>query len=183
MHSISYPYYYENLNNIYFHKMTAKTVCGYLIILISSFILYSIKPPAHILNALLPVLMLIFPIIVGHRVKIRFALKDILFGLLVSVIVLLPYYIAFGGNMKTLSFSYIIFQFLVVSLPEEFFFRGFLQDSIGKDLRAILYVSMLFSIAHLPRAFLLNDWISLLSFFPSIVMGWMYVRTNNILPG
>jgi membrane protease YdiL (CAAX protease family) len=163
--------------------MNARTISGYLTILISSLILYSIKPANDIFYGLLPVLMLIFPIIVGHKVKLRFSIKDFSLGLLVSVIILLPYYIAFGGNIKTISFSYITFQLLIVSLPEEFFFRGFLQDSTGKDFKAILFVSLLFSIAHLPRALFLNEWISLLSFFPSIVMGWLYAKTNNILPG
>jgi uncharacterized protein len=76
-----------------------------------------------------------------------------------------------------------IFQLLAVSLPEEFFFRGFLQDSLSKNPKAILFVSLLFSLAHLPKAIFISDWMSLLSFFPSIVMGWLYYRTNNVLPG
>jgi membrane protease YdiL (CAAX protease family) len=44
-------------------------------------------------------------------------------------------------------------------------------------------VSLLFSLAHLPKAVFYNEWMSLLSFFPSLVMGWLYLKTNNILPG
>ena len=163
--------------------MNIKTVIGYLLILISSFLLYSIKPPSNIFYISLPILMLTFPIIIGHRVRLRFSIKDLLLGLIVSVIILLPYYLIFGGDFKTISAYYIIFQLLIVSLPEEFFFRGFLQDSIGREFKTVLLVSLLFSIAHLPRAFFFDDWISLLSFFPSIVMGWLYMKTNNILPG
>lgn len=163
--------------------MNMKTISGYVALLILSFVLYSTKPSHNIYYSTLPVLMLIYPIIVGHRVKLRFSIKDILLGLIVSVIVLLPYHLVAGGDIRKISADIVIFQFLNVALPEEFFFRGFLQDSTGKNFRAVLFVSVLFSVAHLPRALLLNDWISLLSIFPSVVMGWLYMKTNNILPG
>jgi membrane protease YdiL (CAAX protease family) len=163
--------------------MNIKTTSGYLAILTLSLLLHLIKPANNIYYSLLPILMLLFPIIVGHRVKLRFSVKDISLGLVVSIIILLPYYFAFGGNIKTISAYYIIFQLLSVSIPEEFFFRGFLQDSTGRNFKAVLFVSLLFSLAHLPKAFFLGEWISLLSFFPSLIMGWLYMKTNNILPG
>ena len=163
--------------------MNIKTISGYLSILILSFLLYSIKPTNNIFYSSLPILMVMFPIIVGYRVKIRFSIKDFSLGLIVSLIILLPYYLVFGGNLKTTTAYYIIFQLLSVSLPEEFFFRGFLQDSIGRNFRAVLIVSLLFSIGHLPKAIFLGEWISLLSFFPSLIMGWLYMKTTNILPG
>jgi membrane protease YdiL (CAAX protease family) len=163
--------------------MNVKTISGYLAILILSFLLYRIKPANNIYYSSLPILMLIYPIIARHRVRLRFSMRDVLLGLIVSVIVLLPYYLIAGSNIKAVSASLIIFQLLIVALPEEFFFRGFLQESTGKTFRAVLLVSVLFSLAHLPRALLLNDWVSLLSIFPSVVMGLLYMKTNNILPG
>jgi membrane protease YdiL (CAAX protease family) len=47
----------------------------------------------------------------------------------------------------------------------------------------VLLVSLLFAVAHVPKALFLGDWMSLLTFFPSLVMGWLYMKTNNILPG
>ena len=164
-------------------KMNKKTISGYFIILTLSFLLHLVKPLNNIYYSSLPILMLLFPIIVGHRVKLRFSIKDISLGLVLSIIILLPYYLAFGGNIKTISAYYVIFQLLSISVPEEFFFRGFLQDSIGRSLKAVFLVSLLFSFAHLPKAIFLGEWISLLSFFPSLVMGWLYMKTNNILPG
>ncbi len=163
--------------------MNIKTISGYFSVLILSFFLYLMKPATNIFYSSLPILMLIFPMIVGYKVKLKFSIKDLLLGIIMSVVILLPYYIVFRGNIKTISAYYVIFQLLSVSLPEEFFFRGFLQDSMGKGFRAILLVSLLFSIAHLPKAVFLGEWISLLSFFPSIVMGWLYMKTKNILPG
>jgi membrane protease YdiL (CAAX protease family) len=163
--------------------MRAKAVIGYVALLVLSLLLHAAKPSNAIYYSLLPALMLAFPIIVGHRVKLRFSVKDFILGLLVSLIILTPYYVIFGENMKTITVYAFLFQLLSISFPEEFFFRGFLQDSIGRNFRAVLLVSLLFTVAHLPKALLLGDWMSLLTFFPSLVMGWLYMKTNNILPG
>jgi len=163
--------------------MRGKAVIGYLALVVLSFLLHAAKPANTLYYSLLPVLMLAFPIMVGHRVKLRFSIKDFLLGLIVSLTIVAPYYIIFGGNMTTITVYAVLFQLLGVSLPEEFFFRGFLQDSIGRDFRTVLLVSLLFTVAHVPKALLLGDWMSLLTFFPSLVMGWLYMKTNNILPG
>ena len=169
--------------------MNIKTISGYLAVLILSVMLYSIRAINNIFYTSLPILMLMFPIIVGHSVKLRFSIKDFFLGLTVSVVILLPYYFVFSPSPSPPPLEGggwgrgIIFQLLLVSLPEEFFFRGFLQDSIGRNFRAVLIVSLLFSIAHLPKAVFLGEWVSLFSFFPSLIMGWLYMKTNNILPG
>ncbi len=163
--------------------MNMKAIVGYLAVLTLSFLLYSIKPSNIIFYNSLPALMLIFPLVAGYKVKIRFPIKDILMGLIVSIVVIFPYYLVFGSTLKSITAYAFIFQLLSVALPEEFFFRGFLQDSIGRNLRVVLLVSLMFSLAHLPKAIFLGDWTSLLSFFPSVIMGWLYMKTNNIVPG
>jgi len=163
--------------------MNIKSLTGYLTVLILSFLLHSLKPANSIYYSLLPLLMLIFPIVVGHRVNFRFSVRDSILGLIVSVVILLPYHFISDGNLRTITVYSLIFQLLSVALPEEFFFRGFLQDSTGKSFKAVLLVSLLFSLAHLPKAVFNHEWMSLLSFFPSLVMGWLYLKTNNILPG
>jgi membrane protease YdiL (CAAX protease family) len=163
--------------------MNIKSLTGYLTVLILSFLLHSMKPANSIYYNLLPLLMLIFPIVVRHRINIRFSVRDLVFGLLISVVILLPYHFISSGNLRTITVYSVIFQLLGVALPEEFFFRGFLQDSAGKSFKAVILVSLLFSLAHLPKAVFYHEWMSLLSFFPSLVMGWLYLKTNNILPG
>jgi len=163
--------------------MRAKAVIGYVALLILSLLLHAAKPANALYYSLLPALMLIFPIIVGHRVKLRLSIKDFMLGIVVSFVILAPFYVIFGENMKTITVHVFLFQLLSVSFPEEFFFRGFLQDTIGRNFRAVLLVSLLFAVAHVPKALLLGDWMSLLTFFPSLVMGWLYMKTNNILPG
>jgi uncharacterized protein len=163
--------------------MNMKAISGYISLLILSSFLHAMKPSSHILYSSLPLLMLIFPIAAGYRVRMNFSIKDISFGVIVSAVVLVPYYFLFGGHGKPMTVYIILFQMLSVAFPEEFFFRGFLQDSMGKNFRAISFVSLLFSLAHLPRAIFSNEWIPLLSFFPSLIMGWLYMKTKNILPG
>jgi membrane protease YdiL (CAAX protease family) len=163
--------------------MNIKSVSGYILLLIISFIVYSLRP-AHISYfSILPLFMVLYPVFVGHRIKFAFSINALLLGLLVSVFILFPYYLIFGGEAEKISAYAILFQLMGVALPEEFFFRGFLQDSIGKTLKAVLIVSILFSLAHLPKAIFNQEWMSLLSFFPSLIMGWLYMKTNNILPG
>jgi membrane protease YdiL (CAAX protease family) len=137
--------------------MSIKTLAGYLTILIVSFLLYSMKPAHAIFYSSLPVLMLIYPIAVGYRVKLRFSLKDLLFGLVISFALVIPYFLIFGSNVRAITVYSVIFQLLSVDLPEEYFFRGFLQDSIGKSIKAVLFVSLLFSLSHLPRAVFLGE--------------------------
>jgi membrane protease YdiL (CAAX protease family) len=163
--------------------MNIKIISAYLAVLILSFFLHLLKPANSLYYSSLPLLILILPIVFGHRVKIRFSIKDTAIGLIVSAIILLPYYFVFGGSLSTISIYFVTFQLFGVAFPEEFFFRGFLQDSIGRNLRAIFIVCLLFSLAHLPKAIFLGEWMSLLSFFPSLVIGWLYMKTNNILPG
>jgi membrane protease YdiL (CAAX protease family) len=163
--------------------MRAKAVIGYLALLVLSLLLHLAKPANTLYYSLLPALMLSFPIIVGHRVKMRFSMKAVILGIVVSLIILVPYYVIFGESMRTITVYIFLFQLLSVSFPEEFFFRGFLQDTIGTNFRAVLLVSLLFAVAHVPKALLLGDWMSLFTFFPSLVMGWLYMKTNNILPG
>ena len=163
--------------------MKVKTLSGYIAVVTLSFLLYAARPAHSFFYGALPALMLIFPTIAGSRVRISFSVKDLLLGIAISFVVLVPYSLFFGSSLRSITFYSALFQLLSVALPEEFFFRGFLQHSLGKSLKAVLFASLLFSLAHLPRAVFLGDWVSLLSFFPSLIIGWLYMKTNNIVPG
>jgi len=66
------------------------------------------------------------------------------------------------------------------ALCEEIFFRGYLQNEIGKKVNpymAIVVTSFLFTIPHLVLSFSLQ---ALLTFFPSLVFGYLYYKTNSI---
>ncbi len=81
-------------------------------------------------------------------------------------------------------------QFLVVALPEELFFRGYLlrlcERAIPPKRRlwgggigwALLLSSLAFALVHLPREL---DPRALATFFPGLVFGWMRSATGSIL--
>jgi membrane protease YdiL (CAAX protease family) len=69
-------------------------------------------------------------------------------------------------------------SFIVVALPEEFFFRGFLFERIeGSALTKIIVTSLLFSITHIVIGFSL---IRLLTFLPGISLGYLRHKTGEI---
>ncbi len=83
-------------------------------------------------------------------------------------------------------------QVIVVALPEELFFRGYLQGRLedawpprwrllGAKLGgAWLVSSALFGLGHFLVAF---DPQMLTRFFPGLVFGWMFARTRSVLAG
>lgn len=72
---------------------------------------------------------------------------------------------------------------LIAALPEEWFFRAYLQTTLEthrrfRGLRAILVASLLFSLIH----GLSRDWTTaLLVFIPSLFYGWLYQRNHDLL--
>ena len=83
-------------------------------------------------------------------------------------------------------------QVVAVALPEEFFFRGYLQGRLAEAWppsrrflgapvgRALLVSSALFAIGHV---LVDGNPIRLAVFFPGLVFGWMRERTGSILAG
>lgn len=101
-------------------------------------------------------------------------------GILVVTVAAL---VAAGKRFSVPSVELVVTQLLLVALPEEAFFRGYLQHSFGGGSRSVVLGSVLFWGAHLPAYLVTGDASALLVFFLSLVMGWLYDRTGNILPG
>jgi membrane protease YdiL (CAAX protease family) len=85
----------------------------------------------------------------------------------------------------------ILDQLLVVALPEEFFYRAYLQTSLtrawgpgpgrllGAPVGAAFFATQaLFALGHLAE---LHPW-RLAVFFPALLFGWLRVRTGSIVP-
>ncbi|MCA9520149.1 MAG: CPBP family intramembrane metalloprotease [Myxococcales bacterium] len=84
---------------------------------------------------------------------------------------------------------FILIQFALVAVPEELFYRGYVQSRLAQlDRRtwtvlgaeigpSILYTSLLFALGHF-----LVDWnpARLAVFFPSLLFGWLRQRTGSI---
>lgn len=165
------------------NKKAAKAILAYIIVFILNAASYYIEK--QFFNYLIPFLLIILPIIAGCAVKLRFSGDDFLTGLCVALVFLFPFTlfeIFRGGVFIFPSISMLAFQLLVVSIPEEIFFRGFIQESIGNNIKGILITSMMFSLAHLPVFLFDNNIYALLTFFPSIVIGFIYLKTANIMP-
>jgi membrane protease YdiL (CAAX protease family) len=69
-------------------------------------------------------------------------------------------------------------QLLLVALPEEVFFRGYMYDAFEEAGREpVVPVALLFAIGHFviaPSAF------RLLTFFPALLLGWGRRRSGNV---
>jgi membrane protease YdiL (CAAX protease family) len=132
----------------------------------------------------IPFYLLSAPLLLGGRVHFRFSTRDLIAGLAVSVAVLVPFYIFFHGRVMTIrpTAGWLLYEFLGVAFAEEVFFRGFLQEAIGNNYGGVVAVSLLFSLAHLPVALFTGNVSVLLTFFPSLIMGLLYMKTANVLP-
>jgi membrane protease YdiL (CAAX protease family) len=152
-------------------------------------VLLAIVFPAHAFHLrffdyLVPFYLLALPLVLKRRININFSVRHILLGLLVSLIVLAPFFAVFslGKKFVPMGLGAAMFQLLGISFPEEFFFRGFLQEVFGNNLRGAVMVSLLFAGAHLPGLFFYGDIYAPLTFFPSLIMGFLYMRTSNVVP-
>lgn len=79
---------------------------------------------------------------------------------------------------KAPSLKFWLSSFIVVALPEEFFFRGFLYEMIeGTAWKKIVVTSILFSITHVLIGYSL---LRLLTVIPGIALGYLRHRTGEI---
>jgi len=80
--------------------------------------------------------------------------------------------------------SFLLGQTLLVALPEEFFFRGFLQGQFvqrapSRPILAVVLAALAFALTHV----IIHESIGLLRvFFPGILFGWLRYRTKSIWP-
>ncbi len=79
---------------------------------------------------------------------------------------------------------FVLTHLVAIAFPEEFFFRGYLQRTLGGGWNAIIAASVLFALAHLLVICVFTGGgacaQNALTFFPSLVMGYLYMRTGNI---
>jgi len=167
----------------------------YVFVIFTIFIAKFFVPGTYVIS-IAAVLMLLIPIVLkSEGGDLRWDFKGVLLGLGVSA-VLLSIYIAvialYGHYMgkslvkHDLSYSFILMQLLLVALPEEVFFRGYLQQKIGNNIKGIIIVSMLFAAGHFITLCLgggHNIVIcsqAVLTFFPSLVMGYLYLATRTL---
>lgn len=138
-----------------------------------------------IASHLMPFLFLLIPLVLQKKINLYINIRHTITGILSALSVILPvflYYIYSGARIEPPPLIYIVITYLFVAFPEEAFFRGFLMDSIGCDIRGVFVSSLLFSVAHWHRFVLYGDYLAPLTFFPALIMGFLYMKTKNILP-
>ena len=162
--------------------MTRKALCAYVGLLALVFPSHAFHIP--LFDYVIPLYMVAVPLVLEKRINITLSIGHILLGLLASLLVLAPFFSVYlhGKKFAAIGLGASIFQFLGVSFPEEVFFRGFLQEVFGNDIRSVVTVSLMFAVAHLPGLFFYGDIYAPLTFFPSLVMGFLYMRTSNVVP-
>ncbi len=106
---------------------------------------------------------------------------------LVALATLPLYVLGFALWRKTfhaapLSAWFCLSQLVFVALPEETFFRGSLQPSLlpERPYASIIITSVVFALAHLVSE---RNPLRLLVFFPSLVFGWLRLRSGSVVPG
>jgi len=168
-------------------KVTDGSIVAYVIVIFVITLLRRFLP-----SFVLPVAALLFfstPYLMKSKVTgLKWNLRGVLLGLVASVVILSIYLVIVNKPIKLgkISYTLLILQLFLVALPEEVFFRGYLQEKIGNNLKGILIVSSLFAIGHFATVCLGGGYVgiaclkTLLTFFPSIVMGFMYAKTGTI---
>lgn len=149
--------------------------------------------PSEFVFPLSALLMFGMPFVMKSDVKgLRWNLRGVLIGVILSAVILSLYIFlclaVFDKRVQldNVYYSIIIQHLLLVSLPEEVFFRGYLQEELGNNLKGIIIVSLLFALGHLVIRCLgfgctgAGYVENLLTFFPSLVMGYMYLISGTL---
>lgn len=179
------------------------------IYIVISILLLLIKKAAFYTHFLIPFLFLYLPLFLIRIEKknIRnFGLEfrdwrwaDLGLALKVSAVILLPYSILhlffFQGRIQTALLSpdkivpLILAEIFLVGLPEEVFFRGYLQTHLEDIfIRRFCFLSVKFGFGMIMTAvlfalshFLLTKQLfSLAVFFPALIFGWLKERTGRV---
>ncbi len=122
-------------------------------------------------------------------------------GLIVSILVLVPYFFLYrfwigkpslhfgSGDETTRWLQMCLYQFTTIALPEEFYFRGYLQTRInqvwGRPYHlfgapfgwGLMITSLVFMLFHLILA--VNLW-NVGIFFSALLFGWLREKSDSI---
>lgn len=88
--------------------------------------------------------------------------------------------LAMGGlvTWQPSQLGFAITALLFTALPEEWFFRAYFMTRLGSGWRANLVTSLVFSLLH---GLVWGLTTAALVFVPSLVYGWLYQRTRDIV--
>ena len=161
--------------------------------------------------------LLVLPLIAVRRIHprdeveagivIQFTKKDILFGLVVVLLLIVPVFFGhYALQIATHGQDYVpdisnlshlerpiwyefLLQIFCVALPEEFFYRGYVQTELTHYFKskqkiqkyavvlAIVLTSLMFAASHLPSGNITR----LATFFPGLLFGFIRFKTNGLV--
>jgi membrane protease YdiL (CAAX protease family) len=133
--------------------------------------------------------------------------RELIFSVKICAIIFVPYIGAYYGfylwkahalgqslvfslNWPPMLLQEILTQIIVVAMPEELFYRGFLQGTFLKTWtpkrfifglpvgRAIILTNSIFALGHLVSGF---SPVRLLTFFPGLLFSWIVFKRHNLL--
>ncbi len=120
----------------------------------------------------------------GMYCLVAFALTILSLKLLQRMSVTIPVLRVESGTWM----GWILYQLLYVACGEELFFRGYVLNRLLNGDRkktslktagpALVISSALFALAHV---LVQGSWFGMLTFFPGLVMGWLFIRTRGLL--
>lgn len=99
---------------------------------------------------------------------------------------------AFHVSRESAWFVYVITQVLLVAFPEEFFFRGYMQEALARLMptstrfwgasfgRPQIIIAAIFALSH---SLIQMRWWHAFIFFPALAFGWLKERTGSIWAG
>ena len=169
-------------------------ILSYLFLILIIFFL-SFFLDSGIVFSISAALMLLIPFLLNKdRNFFYFNIKGFVKGILISLAVLSLYLmvlVVYGlitgkqPGFREVGYSFFIIQLVLVAIPEEVFFRGYLQMEFGNNYRAVIIVSFLFAVAHLLIVCATNGGLGVciqngLTFFPSLVMGYLFMKTKTL---
>lgn len=167
----------------------------YALVIVSILIMRLFLPWPYVVSVS-ALIMLAVPFFLKHDTSdLKWHPRGILLGFIVSAVLLAGYlavvwgYGLYSGQslfVHRLSYSFILTQLLLVALPEEAFFRGYLQHRLGNSIKSVVIVSALFAVGHFITLCIGGDHSpaacaqAILTFFPSLVMGYLYLATGTL---
>jgi len=81
-------------------------------------------------------------------------------------------------SLKPELLTFFFSTLILAAIPEEWFFRAYLMERVGKGIKANIIASVCFAALH---AITLSWVTSLLVFVPSLLFGWIYQKQGNIV--
>ncbi len=169
-------------------------ISAYIFVILAIFLAQVFLPPNYVVS--IAAILMLFPVLLkADGTFFRNDPKGVLIGLVVTAVLLLAYtaviflYGLYAGKSlvwNALSVSFLLTQLLLVAVPEEVFFRGYLQNRLGNNIKGIIIVSLLFALGHFITLCLGGGHNisvcsqAILTFFPSLVMGYLYFATKSL---